>query len=131
VVNDLPVLSAGPKPTVPLDQWTLHHPAEDRKLFGDRFAQAIATVVAAYGTAADPETYGDAVADKLLPNVLPYTVGTQAVFGYGLWNGRSLTDSTPDVMFSLATKTALSTAVTKGPVPVKPADTFPYVPVIG
>lgn len=93
MVNDFPVLSAGPKPTAPLDQWTLHHPAEDRKLFGDRFAQAIAKVVSAYGTAADPETYGHAVADKLLPNVLPYTVGTQAVFGYGLWNGRSLTDS--------------------------------------
>src|SRR6516162_1969649 len=106
-------------------------PAEDRKLFGDHFAQAIAKVVSAYGTAADPEGYGRAVADKLLPNVLPYTVGTQAVFGYGLWNGRSLTDSAPDVMFSLATNTALSTAVTKDSVPFKPADTFPYVPVTG
>ena len=48
-------------------------------------------------------------AHKLLPNVLPYTVGTQAVFGYGLWNGRSQTDCAPDVMFSLATNTALST----------------------
>ena len=90
----------------------LHHPAEDRKLFGDHFARAIATVVAAYGTAADPELYGRAVADKLLPNVLRYTVGTQAVFGYGVWNGRSPTDCTPDVMFSLVTNTALSTAVT-------------------
>jgi hypothetical protein len=104
-------------------------PAEDRKLFGDRFARAIAQVVSAYGTAADPEAYGRAVADKLLPNVLPYTVGTQAVFGYGLWNGRSLTDSAPDVMFSLATNTALSTVVTKDSVPFKPTDTFPYVPV--
>jgi len=42
-----------------------------------------------------------------------------------------LIDSAPDVMFSLATNTALSTAVTKESVPVKPADTFPYVPVIG
>ena len=88
-------------------------------------------MVSAYDTAADPETYGHAVADKLLPNVLPYTVGTQAVFGYGLWNGPSLIDSAPDVMFSLATNTALSTAVTKESVPVKPSDTFPYVPVIG
>ena len=90
----------------------LHHPAEDRKLFGDRFDRAIAAVVAAYGTAADPELYGRAVADKLLPNVLRYTVGTQAVFGYGVWNGRSPTDCAPDVMFSLVTNTALSTAVT-------------------
>jgi hypothetical protein len=106
-------------------------PAEDRKLFGDHFARAIAKVVSAYGTAADPELYGRAVADKLLPNVLPYTVGTQAVFGYGVWNGRSLIDSAPDVMFSLATNTALSTVVTKESVPFKPTDTFPYVPVIG
>src|SRR6516164_4288808 len=113
------------------DQLNTATPAEDRKLFGDRFAQAIANVVSAYGTAADPELYGRAVADKLLPNVLPYTVGTQAVFGYGVWNGRSLTDSAPDVMFSLATNTALSTVVTKESVPFKPTGTFPYVPVIG
>jgi hypothetical protein len=113
------------------DQLNAAAPAEDRKLFGDRFAEAIARAVSAYGTAADPELYGRAVADKLLPNVLPYTVGTQAVFGYGLWNGRSLIDSTPDVMFSLATNTALSTAVTKESVPFKPTDTFPYVPITG
>ena len=113
------------------DQLNAATPAEDRKLFGDHFAQAIAQVVCAYGTAADPELYGRAVANKLMPNVLPYSVGTQAVFGYGLWNGRSLTDSAPDVMFSLATNTALSTVVTKESVPFKPTDTFPYVPVIG
>jgi hypothetical protein len=106
-------------------------PAEDRKLFGDHFGRAIAKVVSAYGTAADPELYGRAVADKLLPNVLPYTVGTQAVFGYGVWNGRSLIDNAPDVMFSLATNTALSTVVTKESVPFKPTHSFPYVPVIG
>ncbi|GAA2023980.1 hypothetical protein GCM10009839_22110 [Catenulispora yoronensis] len=105
-------------------------PAEDRKQFGEHFAAAIAKVVAAYGTAVDPDTYGRAVADKLLPNVLPYTVGTEAVFGYGVWNGRSLIDSAPDVMFSLATNTAFTTAVTKESVPFKPTDTFPYAPVI-
>ena len=47
----------------------LHHPGKDRKLFGDHFAQAIAKVVSAYGTAADSELYGRAVADKLLPNI--------------------------------------------------------------
>jgi hypothetical protein len=58
-------------------------------------------------------------------------VGTQAVFGHGLWNGRSLIDSAPDVMFSAATNTGLSTVVTKESVPFKPADTFPYVPATG
>jgi hypothetical protein len=32
-------------------------------------------------------------------------VGTQAVFGFGNWNGRSLTDNAPDVMLSIATNT--------------------------
>ena len=61
----------------------------------------------------------------------PPTHLRQAVFGYGLWNERSLTDSARDVMFSLATNTALSTGLTKESVPFKPADTFPYVPVTG
>ena len=51
------------------DQLNAAAPAEDRKLFGDHFAQAIAKVVSAYGTAADSELYGRAVADKLLPNI--------------------------------------------------------------
>jgi hypothetical protein len=106
-------------------------PTDDHKLFGEHFAQAVAAVVGAYGTAADPLAYGRTVAEKLLPNVLPYTIGTPAVLGFASWNGRSLTDSAPDVMFSLATNTALTTAVTMDSVPFKPTTTFPYVPVIG
>ncbi|MCD0484057.1 DUF4331 domain-containing protein [Streptacidiphilus sp. ASG 303] len=104
-------------------------PAEDRSLFADRIASAVAAVVKSYGTADDPRDYGRTVADRIFPNVLPYTVGTPAVFGFGGWNGRSLTDSAPDVMFSLATNTAFTTGVTKDSVPVKPTATFPYVPV--
>jgi hypothetical protein len=82
----------------------LHHPAKDRKLFGDHFAQAIAKVVSAYGTAADPELYGrgaQAAAERA-----PVHRGHPG----GLW---------------------LSTVVTKESVPFKPAGTFPYVPVTG
>jgi hypothetical protein len=69
VVNNFPVLvgwALADSTARPVD---LHHPAKDRKLFGDHFAQAIAKVVSAYGTAADSELYGRAVADKLLPNI--------------------------------------------------------------
>ncbi|WP_406841632.1 DUF4331 family protein (plasmid) [Streptomyces sp. AHU1] len=103
-------------------------PRRDLEQFGDRIASAVAAVVRAYGTAVDPDSYGQAVANKLFPNVLPYEVGTPAVLGFGHWNGRSLTDSAPDVMFSLATNTAFTTGVTKESVPVKPTSTFPYVP---
>jgi hypothetical protein len=105
-------------------------PADDRKLFGEQFGNAVAAVVGAYGTAEDPKAYGRAIADRFLPNVLPYTVGTHAVFGFGDRNGRSLIDCAPDVMFSLATNTAFTTAVTKESVPVKPTLTFPYIPAI-
>ena len=75
--------------------------------------------------------HGRAVARKIFPNVLPYAIGTPAVFGFGDWNGRSLTDNAPDVMFSLATNTAFTTGVTKDSVSAKPTFTFPYVATIG
>ena len=49
--------------------------------------------------------YGRKVAHRFCPNILPYEVGTQATFGFAEWNGRSLTDNVPDVMFSLAANT--------------------------
>ena len=42
------------------------------------------------------------VAHRFFPNILPYEVGTPATFGFVAWNGRSLTDNAPDVMFSIA-----------------------------
>jgi hypothetical protein len=40
-----------------------------------QLAKETAAVVAACGNAADPGAYGRAVASKILPNVLPYTIG--------------------------------------------------------
>jgi hypothetical protein len=50
------------------------------------------------------------------------------VYGFAESNGRSLTDSAPDVMFSLAGNTPLSIGITKESVTSKPSRTFPYVP---
>jgi hypothetical protein len=52
---------------------------------GDDYAThgEIAGVVAAYATAEDPRAYGKAVAHRVCPNILPYEVGTPAVFGFG------------------------------------------------
>ncbi|WP_440071304.1 hypothetical protein [Streptosporangium sp. OZ121] len=87
--------------------------------------------VGAYGTAEDPRAYGRSVADRIFPNVLPYTVGTPAVYGFAGWNGRSLTDNAPDVMFSLATNTALTIGLMSDSVAARPTRTFPYVPSAG
>ncbi len=54
-------------------------PADDFATYGAAVAKAIAGVVAANGTAARPEAYGETVAHRFFPNILPYEVGTPAV----------------------------------------------------
>ena len=103
-------------------------PGADFGTFGETVIGAIAGVVAAYGTAEDPAAYADKVARRFCPNILPYEVGTPAVFGFAEWNGRSLTDNAPDVMFSLAANTPIRLGIGKESVTSKPSKKFPYVP---
>jgi hypothetical protein len=67
-------------------------PADDFTTFGKTVIKAIAGAVAANGTAEDPQAYAERVAHRFFPNILPYVVGTPAVFGFAEWNGRSLTE---------------------------------------
>jgi hypothetical protein len=104
------------------------HPSEDFATYGSHITKSIGAVVAAYGTAEDPHAYAEKIAHRLLPNMLPYTVGTQASFGFVEWNGRSLTDNAPNVMFSTAANTPIKLGIGKESVTSKPRKTFPYVP---
>ena len=70
-------------------------------------------VVAANGTAEDPKAYAEKVAHRFFPNMLPYTVGTPAAFGFAEWNGRSLTDNAPNVMFTIAANTPVALGIGK------------------
>ena len=103
-------------------------PAEDFATHGETVINAIAGAVAANGTAEDPRGYAEKVAHRFCPNVLPYTVGTAAVFGFAEWNGRSLTDNAPDVMFTIAANTPVRLGIGKESVTSKPSNAFPYVP---
>ena len=103
-------------------------PADDFATYGEVVVKAIAGVVSANGTAEDPRAYGEKVAHRFFPNVLPYTVGTPAAFGFAEWNGRSLTDNAPDVMFSIASNSPVSLGIGKELVSSKPSKIFPYVP---
>jgi hypothetical protein len=105
------------------------HPADDFATYGDALAKKMAAVVAAYGTAEDPQEYGEKIAHRLFPNMLPYEVGTPASLGFIEWNGRTLTDNAPDVMFSTAANTPIHLGIGKESVTSKPRKTFPYVPV--
>jgi hypothetical protein len=105
-------------------------PAEDPEAYGATVTDRVAAVVAAYGTAEDPRAYAATLARRLLPNVLPYRVGTPAAFGFAELNGRSLTDNAPDVMFSLAANTPVALGIGRESVTSKPRATFPYVPAV-
>ncbi|MGD0425088.1 MAG: DUF4331 family protein [Candidatus Acidiferrales bacterium] len=106
-------------------------PSEDFATHGATVTKAVAGVVAAYGTAEDPRAYGEKIAHRFFPNLLPYEVGTPASFGFLEWNGRSLTDNAPNVMFSIAANTPVSLGIGKESVASKPSKTFPYVPAAG
>jgi hypothetical protein len=103
-------------------------PSDDFATYGEAVTKAIAGVVSANGTAGDPKAYAEKVARRFFPNILPYEVGTPAVFGFAEWNGRSLTDNAPDVMFSTAANTPVRLGIGKESVTSKPSTTFPYVP---
>ncbi len=103
-------------------------PADDLATHGATISKAVAGVVAANGTAEDPRAYGEKVARRFCPNILPYEVGTSASFGFLEWNGRSLTDNAPDVMFSIAANAPVRLGIGKESVTSKPSKTFPYVP---
>lgn len=103
-------------------------PADDFATYGETVIKEVAGVVAANGTAEDPRAYAEKVAHRFFPNILPYTVGTPACFGFIAWNGRSLTDNAPDVMFSIAANAPVRLGIGKGSVTSKPSATFPYVP---
>ncbi|SFI91187.1 DUF4331 family protein [Amycolatopsis sacchari] len=105
-------------------------PSDDYATYGDLVSKEIAGVVAAYGTAEDPQAYGEKLAHRFFPNVLPYTVGTPASFGFAEWNGRALTDNAPDVMFSTAANTPIRLGIGRESVTSKPTSAFPYVPPV-
>ena len=105
-------------------------PADDFATHGETIIQSVARVVAAYGTAEDPQAYAEKVAHQFFPTMLPYTIGTAAVFGFAEWNGRSLTDNAPNVMFTIAANTPVRLGIGKESVASTPSKAFPYVPAV-
>jgi hypothetical protein len=103
------------------------HPAQDFAAEGGHLAGHVAAVVAATGTVDDAEAYGQAVARELLPDVLPYEVGTAATFGFAGRNGRTIADNAPEAMMSLVTGTAIPAGLHPAVAKNQRSGTFPYV----
>jgi hypothetical protein len=109
------------------DPANTRHPSEDFAADGAGMARQVAAMVAAAGTSADPDGYGRAVAQRLLPDVLPYVVGTPAVFGFVTRNGRTMADNAPEAMLSLVTGMAVPSGLRPSTTAEQRTDRFPYV----
>ena len=102
-------------------------PREDQAIYGPLVSTLVARVVAAMGTSADPQAYGEMVAALCFPDILRYEVGTPAVFGFAKRNGRALSDNAPEVMFSMVVNAALSDGLDRGSAAGTVRPEFPYV----
>ena len=105
---------------------TTSPPAHDPANNTDRVAAFVAAAVRRTGVS-DPDGYGRAVAARLLPDVLPYRVGTAAAFSFAGFNGRALADNAPEVMYGLITNSALPTGLVAASAAETRQGTFPYV----
>jgi len=103
------------------------HPSEDYAAVGKYIGDLIAATVAASGTSDDPESYGQAVAGQLFPDVLSYVVGTPATYSFAAHNGRTLADNAPEVMLSLVVNTAVPSGLKPSVSKSLRNKDFPYV----
>jgi len=103
------------------------HPRDDVRDDGERLAGIIAAVVKANKTAEDPAAYGQALVKRLLPDVMPYQVGTAASFALAGVNGRTLADNAVEVMFSLVFNAAVPLGLRPEQTAATRSADFPYV----
>jgi hypothetical protein len=102
------------------------HPRDDAANYGAAIGDLIASVVRRRGTSDRPEVYAATVVDRIVPDLLPYVVGSPALFGFAAVNGRRLADNAPEVMFSLATNSGIPGGLRAGD-HKRSQETFPYV----
>jgi hypothetical protein len=105
----------------------VRHPSEDFSADGKHIAEQVAATVSAGGTSGDPQGYGQIVARRLFPDVLPYVIGTAATYGFGAFNGRTLADNAPEAMLSLVTNTAVPSGLKPSVAEHLRDARFPYV----
>jgi hypothetical protein len=103
------------------------HPSKDFDALGTEIGGLVTAVVAAGGTSEDPQGYGETVARRLFPDVLPYVVGTPASYSFAGFNGRTLADNAPEAMLSLVAGTAIPSGLKASVSKDLRSASFPYV----
>ncbi|MDX6567374.1 MAG: hypothetical protein QOE10_3036 [Gaiellales bacterium] len=99
-------------------------PSDDVALFRDAVATFITKVASRAGSTRDPQAYGQTVASRLCPVMLPYELDTDAAFGLAEFNGRPLGIDAYDVMLTLAANRPITDGV--APDRNKILGDFPY-----
>ena len=99
-------------------------PADDLAAFGAQIADIGEKLSGLAGSHANPVHYGRRLAERLLPAILPYRMGTPAAFDYAGFNGRGLADDAMDIILTLATNTPLGDGV--APDRARIRSEFPY-----
>jgi hypothetical protein len=105
---------------------TTAQPADDVGNDGARIRDMIIEACRHTGTK-NPVAYGEMVVRRLLPDLLPYRIGTPAAFSFAGFNGRVMSDNAPEVMYSLITNTGFPTGLTSTDAAETRDDRFPYV----
>jgi Domain of unknown function (DUF4331) len=102
------------------------HPADDPATYGPVLADLVASTVERLRTSDRAHGYADSLMERIVPDLLHYVVGSPAVFGFARFNGRRLGDNAPEVMFSLATNSAVTTGLKAADVQ-RNQERFPFV----
>jgi hypothetical protein len=99
-------------------------PADDLKTFGPHVADVGKRLATYAASAGDPEAFGQQLATRLLPSMLPYELDTPAAFDFTEINGRALTDDVMDVNITQASNVPLADGAIPDRTRVRPD--FPY-----
>jgi hypothetical protein len=99
-------------------------PADDAALFSSAVTEFATTFSRIAGGTPNPDSYGQALAERLIPALLPYEIGSEAEFTTARFNGRPLDSDAFDVMLSLAANVPVADGVAPDIARIRPD--FPY-----
>jgi hypothetical protein len=102
-------------------------PADDKKVLGEFVEKELVAVLKANETTDDPEGYAKDLTKKLIPSVMHYKVGSDAMFSAEEQNGRGLTDKACEAIFELVLNKHIDLGVDTSDASGQLRDEFPYL----
>lgn len=109
------------------DDYNAASPAADADRFGPTIENLTAAAVTANDSHPDPDRYAQQVRQHLTPDMITYTIGTDAQMGDGQWNGRRLDEDAAGTMFDYTLNMDFDTGLDAGDATGVLREHFPYV----